>query len=465
MLRVQSLASGGTRREFLQIGTAAIGGCSLPRLLAAAGSSPGSTVAVLPRRSVVFLNLQGGATQFETFDPNMEAPSAIRSLTGEVATKIPGVTFGGTLPLLAARANRLAVVRSYRHGISDHAKAAMHVMAGGNATGAMMGALYARVAGLTNSARGLPRNVLITPRAIGPEHQELYFNGERVTQHGTLPASYKPFDPSSGGELLENMKLRIREDQWDDRRGILAQLDRLRRQADNAGVLETSDRFQQQAFDVLLRGAAAAFDLRQEDPRLVARYDTSGMAPTEEVKQRNEYAQQFSPVALGKQMLLARRLCEAGCGFITVTCAGWDMHGGGKEFSMLDGLKTLTPALDKAVSAFLDDVQERGLSDQILLVITGEFGRTPKVNTNGGRDHWGNLCPLVFAGGGLRMGQVIGRSDRTGSQPVSDPVSTEQLLGTIMHSLLDVGQVRLRADVPQDVAQAIGIGKTIPELL
>ena len=132
---------------------------------------------------------------------------------------------------------------------------------------------------------------------------------------------------------------------------------------------------------------------------------------------------------------------------------------------MVDGIDTLTPALDKAVSAFIEDVRQRGLSDKILLVITGEFGRTPRVNQNGGRDHWGNLCTLAFVGGGLRMGQVIGRSDRTGSQPVSDPISSSQVLATIMHSLFDIGQLRLRAEVPAEVAQAITNGQPIRELI
>lgn len=462
MLRVCTSSVRGSRRAFLQIGTAAIGGLSLPQWLAAKSAGDSG---VVKDRSVVVLNLQGGPTQFETFDPNMEAPSSVRSITGEIQTALPGITFGGTLPKLAALAGQMAVVRSYRHGISDHGTAAMHVMAGGNSTGAMMGALYARVAGLTNSKAGLPRNVLVTSRAMGKEFKELYYNADRVSQHGSLPVAYRPFDPSAGGELIENMRLHVRDDRWGDRREILRQLDVLRRQADTAERFETADRFQQQAVEVLLRGAADAFDLRQEDPRMIERYDTGEMAPSEDVQSRNEYARQFSPVALGKQMLLARRLCEAGCGFVTVTCPGWDMHGGGKEFSMADGLATLTPALDRAVSAFIEDTRERGLADKILLVITGEFGRTPRVNQHGGRDHWGNLCTLAFVGGGLRMGQVIGRSDRTGSQPASDPISSNQVLATIMHSLFDISQLRLRPGVPQDVAQVLTSGSPIRELI
>jgi hypothetical protein len=458
-----TISGRGSRREFLQVGTAAIGGLSLSSLLAA--RADGSLKKALRDRAVVVLNLQGGPTQFETFDPKMTAPREIRSIAGEIKTPLAGVTFGGHFPKLAELADQMAIVRSYRHGISSHGPAAMHVMAGGNPTGAMMGALFSRVAGLASPATGMPNNVLVTARAMGPQFKELYYNSSRVSQTGTLPAAYKPFDPSAGGEIVENMKLRIQDERLGDRRALLAQVDRLRRRAESDGSLEAANRFEQQAFDVLVRGVADAFDLSKEDPRLVERYDTSDTEPNDAVKKRNSYAKQFSPVALGKQMLLARRLCEAGCGFVTVTCGGWDMHGGGKEFTMADGLASLTPAVDKAVSAFIEDVGARGLSKKILLVITGEFGRTPRINKNGGRDHWGNLCTLAFVGGGLPMGQVIGRSDRTGSAPASDPISSSNVLATIMHSLFDVGELRLLTGIPKDVERVITSGQPIRELI
>jgi hypothetical protein len=433
--------------------------------LLSARAQAGALGAHLKDRSVVVLNCQGGPTQFETFDPKMTAPAEIRSITGEVKTSIPGVTFGGSLPMLAGLADRMAIVRSYRHGISSHGPAAMHVMAGGNPTGAMMGALYAQVAGLTNPLTGMPQNVVVTSQCISDQHKGLYRNTDRVSQNGTLSAAYRPFDPSSGGEIIDNMKLQLDSARLDDRRALLQGLDGLRRQADSNGLLESADRFQQQAFDVLARGVASAFDLSKEDPKTVERYDTSKFEPTDAVKKRNSYATQFSPVALGKQMLLARRLCESGCGFVTVTCPGWDMHGGGKEFRMDDGLASLTPALDKAASAFIEDVERRGLSDHILLVITGEFGRTPRINKNGGRDHWGNLCTLAFAGGGLRTGQVIGRSDKIAGEPASTPVTSSNVLATVMHSLFDVGELRLQTGVAKDVKRIITNGEPIRDLI
>ncbi|MBT4694672.1 MAG: DUF1501 domain-containing protein [Planctomycetaceae bacterium] len=188
------------------------------------------------------------------------------------------------------------------------------------------------------------------------------------------------------------------------------------------------------------------------------------MAPTPGAKARNAYANQFSPIALGRQLLMARRLIEAGCGFVTVTCGGWDMHGGGKEFTMRDGLNTLAPAVDKAVSAFIEDISQRGMADDVLLVMTGEFGRTPRINKNGGRDHWGNLCPLVFVGGGLKMGQVIGQSDSHGGEPISDRVSSQHVLATIMNTLFDTGKLRLQQGIPREIEATMTSGDPISQL-
>ncbi|MFP6763465.1 MAG: DUF1501 domain-containing protein, partial [Planctomycetaceae bacterium] len=260
MLTVTGSSRNVPRRGFLQIGTSAVGGLTLANLLAIQAQA-GVRGSHLRGRSVVVLNCQGGPTQFETFDPKMTAPAEIRSLTGEVQTSLPGVTFGGSLPQLAVLADRMAVVRSYRHGISSHGPAAMHVMAGGNPTGAMMGALYASVAGLTDPVSGMPQNVVVTSQCISDRYKELYRNTDRVSQNGTLSASYRPFDPSSGGEILDNMKLNLPGDRLDDRRRLLQQLDGLRRRVDSSRLLDSADQFQQQAFDVLAQGVADAFDL------------------------------------------------------------------------------------------------------------------------------------------------------------------------------------------------------------
>src|SRR5262249_1840256 len=149
---------------------------------------------------------------------------------------------------------------------------------------------------------------------------------------------------------------------------------------------------------------------------------------------------------LGKQMLLARRLCEAGCGFVTVADSCWDFHGDGNNPPTPVGMSFLGPQLDHAVAAFLDDLQDRGLSDKVLLIITGEMRRSPKEGKNGGTNHHGPLTPLLLAGGGLKMGQVIGQSDKTGSTPATRPYKPDNLLATVLQAVFDAGELRIRPE-------------------
>ncbi|MBC8354416.1 MAG: DUF1501 domain-containing protein [Planctomycetes bacterium] len=453
---------GATRREFLQIGALGVGGLSLPGLMAArSNAAQGSSF--VKDKAVVLLFLQGGPTQIETFDPKMTAPSEYHAMFGEVKTKLPGVTFGSHLPQLASLADKLAIVRSFQHGVGSHKTASDLVAAGGNPTKATMGTIYSRVAGGSNSSTGIPNNVVITPPAVGDLYNGLGGPVDRVTNIGSLPAAYKAFDPSSGGNLINNMKLQLAGDRLDDRKALLTQLDAIKRNVDAAGTLNGADRFQQQAFDVIVGGVSDAFDLSKEDARLVERYDTSMFEIPAWLMKKKANVPGQSPIALGKQMLMARRLVEAGCGFITVTSAGWDMHG--NAFGVDDGMPLLGPSVDKAVSAFIEDLEARGLTDKVLLVVTGEFGRTPRINKKGGRDHWGNLCTLAFAGGGLPMGQVVGASDRTAGRPISEPVTVQNLLGTIMHTVFDIGQLRLEPRIPNEIARTLTSNQPIPQLI
>lgn len=450
------------RRDFLKIGALGLGGLSLSQLFALqALAGPGKSI--VKDKAVVVLNLQGGPTHIETFDPKMTAPREYRAMFGEISTAITGVTFGSHLKGLARLADRMAVVRSYRHGIGSHGAAAEHVAAGGNPTKANMGSLYSRLAGVTHPRTGIPLNVLLQPGAVDAKFRDLGAQSSRITSTGTLPKSYGPFDPSAGGEIIENMKLHVPESRLDDRRSLLQQLDSLKRQVDRSGVLASADTFQQQAFDVVVGGISEAFDISREPRSIVERYDTGHIdIPASLYKKKNKNLLKQSPVSLGKQMLMARRLVEAGCGFVTVTSAGWDMHG--NAFGVDDGMPILGAAMDKAASAFIEDIEQRGMLDRVLLVITGEFGRTPRINKKGGRDHWGNLCTLAFAGGGLPLGQVIGQSDRTASVPAAEPVSSSQVLATIMRSLIDVGELRLASNFPTDVVNALTRGEPIARL-
>lgn len=453
---------GVRRRDFLQVGTLGIGGLALADLFRLE-SLAGTGNRLLKDRSVVVLNLQGGPTHIETFDPKMTAPSEYRAMFGEVQTSLPGVTFGSHFERLSQHAHQMSIVRSFRHGNGSHSKAAALVAAGGNPTEANMGSLYGRIAGTTNPKTGIPHVAVIQPGAVGKKFAGLGAQIDRITGTGSLPKEYRPFDPSSGGDIVKNMELRIPEDRLGDRRSLLTGLDSLQRKVESADLLGGADRFQQQAFDVILGGISDAFDISKEDPEILRNYDTSHVdIPKYLYKKKNKNLLKQSPVSLGRQMLMARRLVESGCRFVTVTSAGWDMHG--NAFGVDDGMPILGTAVDIAVSAFLEDLGRTGLIEKTLLVITGEFGRTPKINKKGGRDHWGNLCTLAFAGGGIPMGQVIGQSDRRASVPASEAVSTRDLLGTVMHYLLDIAELRLASGIPSDIARALGSIEPIPQM-
>jgi Protein of unknown function (DUF1501) len=452
-----------SRREFLKIGSLALGGLTLPGLLAARA---GEAAGVVKDRAVVFLFLQGGPSQIETFDPKPDAPAEIRSIFGEEQTALPGVSFGATFPRLAAVADRVAVVRSFASNNADHQNYVS--VAGGNPLKVPQGTLYARVAGPNHPSTGLPTNTLVTPEAVGGPDLKLQQNFETdslkklIASSGSLGASYAFFDPSGGGPLRQDLELRLPRDRFDDRRSLLEQLDTLRRRADATGVFANASTYEQQAFDVITHGIGRAFDLSKEDLKTVERYDTSSLFRLEEVNKWGDMRR--SSNLLGKQLLLARRLVEAGCGFVTVMDAGWDMHSNGNSPKGLAGMKWLGAQVDHAVAAFLQDLAQRGLSDQVLLVVTGEMGRTPKINKDGGRDHWANLTPLLVAGGGLKMGQVVGASDKQGGNPATEKFTPENLLATVMQVLFDVGQVRVNRDVPKTVAEVVSGGKPISPL-
>ncbi len=453
---------GRNRREFLRIGSLALGGMSLPGLLSmkAQGSE---TRNLLTDKAVVLLFLQGGPSQIETFDPKMSAPQEFRSITGEVQSRLPGVTFGGTFPQMAARADKLAIVRSFQSNNGDHQN--YLAVAGGNALKAPMGSIFARVAGSNNRATGMPNNVIVPPEAMGVEVKtnfETQALQKLVASSQAFGASYSFFDPSGGGELRRNLELNLPRSRFDDRRALLSQLDGFRRQFEDTHVLDNANAYEQQAYDVIVNGIAQAFDLSREDPRVIAAYDTSKYMNIEAVQRWGDMRR--SSNQLGKQMLLARRLVENGCGFVTVMDAGWDMHSNNNSPINLGGMHWLGRQVDHAVSAFLDDLESRGLSDKVLLVVSGEMGRTPRINKNGGRDHWGNLTPLVMAGGGLKMGQVIGTSDSQAGNPASNRYVPANLLSTVMHTLLDVGQVRVARDVPKNIVDVLSAHTPIREV-
>jgi hypothetical protein len=469
MLSVFDRRHGHSRREFLRIGTLGLGGLSLPHLLGARALAAGNKP-ITTGKSVVFLFLFGGPSQFETFDPKMSAPDGVRSVTGEVATALPGVTFGSSFPQLAKRANQLAVVRSYVPGreISNHL--IYPIVHPKETLGASLGALYSHLAGMMNPANGMPTNAALFPQSVDASCQSVRMDFGNLLATGPVSSAFAPFVPGTSSTLQQNMRLRLDRDRLDDRRQLLGQFDGIKRQIDTSGTLDAMDRIESQAFEVILRGAADAFDLSREPSKTIARYDTAALVRPESISKK--WAESYKSYidhgkSLGKLLLLARRLCERGCGFVMVSTGFvWDMHGvAGVHAGVEEGMRYVGPPLDHAVSAFLDDLEARGLSDKILLVMCGEMGRTPKLSELAGRNHWGNLGPLVLAGGGLPMGQVIGRSNANGGEPADNPVPMRHLIGTIMHTLFDVAELRLRPDATGAVAKVVTESEPIKQLI
>lgn len=450
------------RRSFLRVGGLSLGGLTLPGLLSARAAAA-ELGPVARDKSVVFLFLHGGPSQFETFDPKPSAPSSIRCANGIIPTKLPGVSFGSALPRLAQLADRFSIVRSFTTGSGAHD---IKPIVGKETDGANIGSLYSRVVGTNRPADGMPTNIALFPRSVRPESGPRQQQFGKFDSSGQLGSAYSPFIPGGEGDVQKNMTLNVPMQRLDDRRLLLSGLDRIKADVDATGVLDGVDRIRQQAFDTILGGVAEAFDLSKEDPRTVARYDTAPLMHPDTISDRWNNRKHYidNSQTLGKLLLLARRLCERGAGFVTVTTNFvWDMHADANNATVEEGFRYMGPPLDHALSAFLEDLEARGLSEKVLLVTCGEMGRTPKINKKGGRDHWGGLAPLLLAGGGLPMGQVVGQSDSDGGRPRTTPVTNAHLVSTILHTLLDTGELRLQPSVPQEIIRMAGHA-TIPGL-
>ncbi|MBM4004377.1 MAG: DUF1501 domain-containing protein [Planctomycetes bacterium] len=418
-----------SRRDFIKVGTLGLGACNLAGLLRSRAEAA-SSGRVTRDTSVIWLWLGGGPTHVETFDPKMTAPAEYRSVTGEVKTVLPGVTLGGNFERMAQVADKMAFVRSFAHTNSGHGGGTHYVMTGYDHrladNGAPqdrpgIGSIVARERGTNHPQTGIPTYV----RMGG-----IYGDGPSF-----LGTAYGPFDPS--GEARQNMSLVVNRDRLGNRRDLLKGIDNVRRTADRSGLIDGLDSFEKQAFDIILSRSQQAFDLKYEDPRVVDRYGTG----------------------LGQRLLQARRLCEAGCGFVTVEWGGWDMHGGIKP-----AMDSLGPQVDRSVAALVEDLDLRGLSDRVLLVISGEFGRTPKINGGAGRDHWAPLSTLALAGGGLKMGQVIGESAEKVDVPKSAPIGPQDLMATVFQVLGIDGRVQYVNQAGRPVYM-IEQGRPIEELV
>lgn len=451
------------RRNFMQIGGFGLGGLAMgsPELSAAASEIKSTT-----GKSVVFLFQQGGPTQHETFDPKLDVPVEIASVGGDIATTVPGMRFGSSMQKLAQHAHRLAVVRNFQ---TNTGHGGVLPIVSGLTQGASIGAVYSAVAGTNHPKTGLPNSMFMIPKSVDPEQKSLGERFGKFDSTGSLSKAFTPFMPGGEGPLQEAMKLNLPRERFDDRRDLLQRLDNARRSVE-AG--EGLSGLQQQAMELVLKGVADAFDLSKEDPRTLARYDTAAYCNSDHWtygggKTRNNIPWYTAHTkTLGKLLLLARRLCEAGCGFITIHSEFvWDFHADGNNVPVHQGKPLVIEPFDHAVSAFIEDCEERNLSDDIMLVCCGEMGRTPKINKNGGRDHWPRLGPLMLYGGGKTHGQIIGKSTRDGSDADGTPLRPDDLLATIFHTLFDYSQARLIPGLPFELKNTLARIEQMPGIV
>jgi uncharacterized protein (DUF1501 family) len=445
MLRI-TRGQGLRRRDFLTLGSFGLAGLAVECLAGRLAASTDAESLLRSGRSVVFLFQQGGPSQFETFDPKPNASDGVRTVRGVIDTKLAGMQFGETMSRLAKLADRLTVVRSFQTNNGGHN---IQPIVGPDSLNANIGSLYARVAGATRPDSGMPTNTVVFPDAVCKDVLKGRARGD-IAATGGLGSVYAPFIPGADGQLQKDMRLSLPRNTLTTRTELAAQLDTLNRALETSPEFKMLNHLQRQAYQVLLSGGVAdALDLSKEDPRVVARYDTATYTrPDGWSKAARGRAGMYNghAKAIGKQLLMARRLCEAGCGYVTIHAGYdgvWDMHADGNNLNMVDGMEAVGPSFDHAVAAFIEDIESRGLADKILLVATGEMGRTPRLNKNGGRDHWGKLAPLLLYGGGLRGGQVIGQSTRDGGEPIAEPLGPRHLISTILQSLLHHGQLRL----------------------
>ena len=415
--------AGFTRRTALQAGFLGALGLSTADILRLQAAG----IAKRSEKSVILLWLDGGPSHHETYDPKPEATAEYRGPFGAIPTNVPGIRFGELLPLQAKHADKMCVLRSVHHSTGDHFAGAHWMLTGRfGSTSANKTQLYPSLGSTIAKAKGSCQPGM--PAYIGlPAAESVYlYPGYQGAAY--LGAAYNPFQVNMkqkylGANYRSKLKpapiLQNMEDQTGrtgTRIKLLDQLDHFDRVTDKSGTMETMDRYQQEAVDMLLRGKARdAFDMEKENPKLRESY---GLGPW------------------GHYTLMARRLVEAGARFVTVDMPHWDTH------SRIElGMQQRLPVLDQAVSGLLQDLHDRRMLDDVLVVIMGEFGRTPKLNSGQpgipipGRDHWGQAMSVILAGGGLKMGQAVGATNAKGEHPIESPYSPSDLLATIYHVL------------------------------
>ncbi len=400
------VCDGVNRRDFLRAGALGLSGLALSDLLRlrAEGAAPNRSAA----KSVIFVFLAGGPSHIDMYDLKPEAPAEIRGEFKPIETNVPGMRMCELMPLEARIADKLAVVNGVQT-IDTHS--AWTVMTGYNEKDRrpVFGSTVSRLWG--NSRDGLPTYVSLRGE-----------NGADPGEPAYLGAAHRPFTPDGPG--LENLGLPsgLSLDRLEHRKELLRSLDAFRRNVDDqAGNLAGVDAYTKQALDIITsRRAVEAFDVSREPAKVRERYDKA------------------------TRLLLAVRLVEAGVPVVTLSLAGtcipngdWDTHAGSDQGSKTNfvSLREKLPVYDRAIHAMITDLYDRGLDRQTLIVICGEFGRTPRINKFGGRDHWAPAGSVVFAGGGLKMGQAIGNTGRYAERAVDHTYTAQSVLATIYHVL------------------------------
>jgi hypothetical protein len=418
--RRQRYCDGVSRRAFLRIGALGLGGLGLPQLLRAeAQSGIGRS-----HKAVIMIFLPGGPAHQDIFDLKMDAPSEIRGEFTPIDTNVPGIQICQHLPQVARLMDKLAVIRSIVGASGGHdavqcltGRSKRNMPAGGWPS---LGAVLSRLQGPVDPA--VPPFVGLSPKMGHPEWAD-------AGTPGFLGVAHAPFKPSDEAGKEDMVLNGITLDRLADRRALLQSFDRFRRDVDASGAMDGVDAFNRQAFGLLTSSKLAeALDLQREDVKVRERYGKG------DPKNRDDGAPK-----LMEQFLLARRLVEAGARCVTLAFSRWDHHG--KNF---DALRQDLPLLDQGLSALIEDLYARGLEKDVSVVVWGEFGRTPKINKDGGRDHWPAVSCALLAGGGMKTGQVIGSTDRLGGEVKDRPVQFGEVFATLYHNLgIDVSKTTI----------------------
>jgi hypothetical protein len=395
---------GVSRRDFLRIG--AVGSVSVAGLLSCeAGAARGKNKA--RAKSVVLVYLGGGLSHHDSFDPKPDAPSEVRGNYKPVDTNVPGLRITDMLPHMSRVMNKITLVRSGAHNNDHHETATNWVMSGrfGSAFGDFP-AIGAVVAHETGFKGQLPPYVAV------PRNPSFTWELGKSAYLGGRYESFKTGDPNAPSFKVQDVSPidPVTPKSAARRKTLLGAVDDLARKVEGNDLISTYDEFHQRATAMILsKEARGAFDMEQESTRLRDRYG------------RNTF---------GQSCLMARRLVERGVRFVTVTFGGWDHHA-----KIWDGLKRMLPEFDRGFSAFIEDMSDRGLLRDTLVVCMGEFGRTPKINKDVGRDHWAPAASLLFAGAGVKQGFVLGATDKQGAYATRRPVAPGDVAYTVFDSL------------------------------